>query len=93
MIKANKSSTCSLSETGTSTKFQDRTQFPWQSPLSLVQTISKSATYPEPWPTKESVYLMHTGLISPAGQARRKQLLIFSVLLYIEESTWESGQL
>ena len=39
--------------------------------FSLAQIIS-SATYPEPWPAKESVYLTYTGLISPEGKARRK---------------------
>ena len=37
----------------------------------LDQTIS-SATYPEPWPAKESVYLTYTGLIAPEGKARKK---------------------
>lgn len=59
-------------ETGlTSTKFKDNT-FPWQSSFSLAQTISKTATYAEPCPAKESVYLNYTDLISPNGKIRRE---------------------
>lgn len=38
----------------------------------MAQTISKTATYAEPCPAKESVYLNYTGLISPDGKIRRE---------------------
>lgn len=60
----------------TSTKLKDRTDFHGTVLFHCLKLISKNATYPEPCPASESVYLIHTGLFSLEGKNHH----IFSVL-------------